>query len=456
MAHISPGDTAWLLVSAAMVLLMTPALAFFYGGMVRASSVLNMMLMNFGAIAVVAVLWVLVGYSMAFGNDIGFGLLGNPLQFLGLNGLMSPDAVVGTVPALAFVGFQAVFAIIAVALTSGAIADRARFAAWILFAALWALLVYFPVAHWVFAFDGVTATTGGWIATTLGAIDFAGGTAVHINAGAAGLALAIVLGRRIGFGQALMRPHSVPFVMLGAGLLWFGWFGFNAGSAVAANTTAAVAWVNTLVATGAACLAWLMVEQVRGGRMTAVGACSGIVAGLVAITPACAAVSPLGAIAVGVVAGVMCALAIEWKFRLGYDDSLDVVGVHLVGGLVGCLMIGFVATDAAPSGVSGLLYGGGFSLLGKQTIACLAVMTYSLVMTLLIAKVVDWTVGFRAHEDHELLGLDEALHGERAYELDRVDLSSLLPLRAGESVASAAEIKAARAEQVRHLYANAE
>jgi Amt family ammonium transporter len=425
MTQISPGDTAWLLVSAAMVLLMTPALAFFYGGMVRASSVLNMMLMNFGAIAVVAVLWVLVGYSMAFGDDLGGGLLGNPIEFFGLQGLMSPDAVVGTVPAMAFVGFQAVFAIIAVALTSGAIADRARFAAWIVFASLWALVVYFPVAHWVFSFDGVTAAKGGWIANSLGAIDFAGGTAVHINAGAAGLALAIVLGRRIGFGKALTRPHSVPFVMLGAGLLWFGWFGFNAGSSVAAGTTAAVAWVNTLVATGAACLAWLAVEQVRGGRMTAVGASSGIVAGLVAITPACAAVSPLGAIGIGVAAGILCALAIEWKFRLGYDDSLDVVGVHLVGGLVGCLLIGLLATDRAPNGVSGLFYGGGLDLLGRQAVACAVVLGYSLGATLLLAKLVDWWVGFRADEDHELQGLDLALHGERAYELEAIDLRTV-------------------------------
>jgi Amt family ammonium transporter len=426
MAHISPGDTAWLLVSAAMVLLMTPALAFFYGGMVRAKSVLNMMMMNFGAIAIVAVLWVMFGYSMAFGNDVGFGLLGDPREFFGLSGLMSPDAVVGTVPALAFVGFQAVFAIIAVALTSGAIADRARFASWIVFAALWATFVYFPVAHWVFSFDGVTASVGGWIASNLGAIDFAGGTAVHINAGAAGLALAIVLGRRIGFGRDAHRPHSVPFVMLGAGLLWFGWFGFNAGSAVTAGTTAAVAWVNTLVATGASCLAWLVVEQIRHRRMTAIGASSGIVAGLVAITPACAAVSPIGAIAVGVVAGVLCALAIEWKFRLGYDDSLDVVGVHLVGGLVGCLMIGVVATSAAPSGVSGILYGGGFALLGKQAIACVAVMSYSLIVSFGIAKFVDWMVGFRAAEEHEIQGLDEVLHDGPAYELDDVDPRKLV------------------------------
>jgi ammonium transporter, Amt family len=419
--HISPGDTAWLLVSAAMVLLMTPALAFFYGGMVRAKSVINMMMMNFGAIAIVAVLWVLFGYSMAFGNDVGLGLLGNPLQFFGLNGLMAPDAQVGTVPALAFVGFQAVFAIIAVALTSGAIADRARFPAWMVFAALWAVVVYFPVAHWVFAFDGVTASVGGWIAADLGAIDFAGGTAVHINAGAAGLALAVVLGRRIGFGRDAHRPHSVPFVMLGAGLLWFGWFGFNAGSAITAGTTAAVAWVNTLVATGAACLAWLLVEQIRHRRMTAIGACSGIVAGLVAITPACAAVSPVGAIAVGATAGVLCALAIEWKFRLGYDDSLDVVGVHLVGGLVGCLMIGIVATSAAPSGASGVLYGGGFALLGKQAIACVAVMSYSLLVSLGLAKLVDWVVGFRAPEEHEIVGLDEVLHDGPAYELDLIN-----------------------------------
>ena len=353
------GDTAWVLASAALVLLMTPGLALFYGGMVRAKSVLNMMMMSFGALALISVLWVLYGYSMAFGNDIGGGLLGSPTEFFGLEGLMGTEGIdkgfaasslVFTIPSMAFVGFQAVFAIITVALISGAIADRARFGPWLLFAGIWATVVYFPVAHWVFAFDGAESKTGGWIANNLLAIDFAGGTAVHINAGAAGLALAIVLGKRLGWRRDPMRPHNLPLVMIGAGLLWFGWFGFNAGSALAANGQAAEVWVTTLVATGAAALGWLLVERIRDGHATSLGAASGVVAGLVAITPSCSAVTPLGAIAVGVLAGVFCALAVGLKYRFGVDDSLDVVGVHLVGGLWGTIAVGFFASSSGHGG----------------------------------------------------------------------------------------------------------
>jgi ammonium transporter, Amt family len=417
MPEIDTGDTAWILTSTALVLLMTPAVAFFYGGMVRMKSVLNMMMMSFGAMALIAVLWVLYGYSFAFGDSVGgMGLLGDPTEFFGLKGLMSEDAISGTIPTMAFVAFQAMFAIITVALISGAIADRARFGTWMIFAGIWATVVYFPVAHWVFAFDG-DDYTGGWIANKLGAIDFAGGTAVHINAGAAGLALAIVLGKRVGFGKTAFRPHNLPFVMLGAGLLWFGWFGFNAGSALGANGTAAVAFMMTVVATAASALAWMLTERIRDGHATSLGAASGVVAGLVAITPACASVNVLGAIAVGVAAGVLCALAVGLKYRFGYDDSLDVVGVHLVGGVVGCLMIGLVATAEAPAGVTGLFYGGGFELLGKQSIAIVAVLAYSLVLTFVIGYLLNKTIGFRVDRDVEQSGVDVNEHAETAYEM---------------------------------------
>ena len=415
--EISAGDTAWVLTSAALVLLMTPGLALFYGGMVRSKAVLNMMMMSFGALALVSVLWVLYGYSLAFGDDLGLGLLGDPRQFAGLSGLLGPEAVVGTIPHMSFVAFQSVFAIITVALISGAIADRAKFGAWMVFAGVWATLVYFPVAHWVFAFDEVVVPTGGWIANDLAAIDFAGGTAVHVNAGAAALALALVLGRRHGWPQERMRPHNLPLVMIGAGLLWFGWFGFNAGSAVAANATASVAWMNTLVATGAAALAWLATEKLRDGHATSLGAASGVVAGLVAITPACSAVNPMGAIAIGVVAGALCALSVGLKYRLGLDDSLDVVAVHLVGGLTGTLMIGLVATSAAPAGVEGLVYGGGVGQLARQAGGALAVLAFSFGMSLLIAKAVDLALGFRIQDEDEVGGIDLATHAESAYDI---------------------------------------
>ena len=419
------GDTAWVLASAALVLLMTPGLALFYGGMVRAKSVLNMMMMSFGALALISVLWVLYGYSMAFGNDIGGGLVASPFEFFGLKGLMGTTGLEGgfaatslvfTIPSMAFVAFQAVFAIITVALISGAIADRARFGPWMVFAGIWATVVYFPVAHWVFAFNGAESETGGWIANKLLAIDFAGGTAVHINAGAAGLALAIVLGKRVGWRRDPMRPHNLPLVMLGAGLLWFCWFGFNAGSALSANGQAAEVWVTTMVATGAAALGWLLVERVRDGHATSLGAASGVVAGLVAITPSCSSVTPLGAIAIGALAGVLCALAVGLKYRFGIDDSLDVVGVHLVGGLWGTLAVGLFASAATTAGVDGLFYGGGVDQLWRQAVGAFAVLFFSFFVTLAIGYAIEKTMGFRIKPEDEVEGIDFTEHSETGYD----------------------------------------
>ncbi|GAB3816437.1 ammonium transporter [Tessaracoccus terricola] len=439
--ELSAGDTAWVLASAALVLLMTPALAFFYGGMVRAKSVLNMLMMSITTMAVVGVLWILVGFSMAFGDSIG-GVIGNPLTFAGLASLMSPDALVGTIPTMVFAGFQCAFAIIAVALVSGAVADRMKFSAWIVFAAVWALLVYFPAAHWVFAFDDSVSATGGFIANTIGAIDFAGGTAIHINAGAAALALCIVLGPRLGWGKSPMRPHNLTLVMLGAGLLWFGWFGFNGGSALAANGTAGVAWLNTVAGAAAAMIGWLVVERLRDGHATSLGAASGIVAGLVGITPACAAVSPLGALAIGLLAGVGCAFLIGLKNKLGYDDSLDVVGVHLGGGLIGTLAIGFLADPSSPTAAAGILYGGGFAVMWAQILGAGAVLVYSFVVTFVIAKVLDLVMGIRVTETAETAGIDQSEHAETGYDLSHVAYSShsvkqtiVVPVREEESVA---------------------
>ncbi|MFY0408372.1 ammonium transporter [Solicola sp. PLA-1-18] len=407
------GDTAWILASTALVLLMTPGLAFFYGGMVRAKSVLNMMMMSFIALAIVPVLWVLYGYSLAFDDDAFGGLVGG-LGKVGLQGV-TQESLSGTLPEYVFVGFQMMFAIITVALISGAIADRAKFTAWALFVVVWVSVVYFPVAHWVFAFDGDT-TTGGWIANKLQAFDFAGGTAVHINAGIAGLALALVLGKRVGFKRDPMRPHNLPFVLLGAGLLWFGWFGFNAGSAVAANGLAGLALVNTAAATAAAIIGWLVVEVVRDKHPTSLGGASGAIAGLVAITPACGVLSPVGSLALGLIAGVLCALAVGLKYKFGYDDSLDVVGVHLVGGLVGSLLIGLFATRANSGDVPGLFYGGGLDLLGKQAVASFAVLAYSFVLTYVIGKLIDVTIGFRISEEDEVSGIDLVEHLESGYD----------------------------------------
>ncbi|MGW4893458.1 ammonium transporter [Kitasatospora sp. NPDC004240] len=407
----SAGDTAFVLISAALVMVMTPGLAFFYGGMVRAKSTLNMLAMSFISLGIVSVLWVLYGYSLSFGPDAGAGLIGN-LDFLGMRGIGVTD-LTGTIPVTAFSAFQLMFAIITPALISGAIADRAKFAAWGLFIALWVSLVYFPVAHWVFFFDG---GNGGWLGDRNGVIDFAGGTAVHINAGVAGLALCLVLGKRVGFRKDPMRPHSLPLVMLGSGLLWFGWFGFNAGSALAANGVAAMALVNTQVATAAALLGWLVFEKIKHGAFTTLGAASGAVAGLVAITPACGSVSPLGAVAIGLIAGVACAAAVGLKYRWGFDDSLDVVGVHLVGGVVGSLLIGLFATGGVGQSAKGLFYGGGLEQLGKQAMGVAAVGAYSFVLSWLLGMAIHKTVGFRVAEEVEVAGIDQAEHAESAYD----------------------------------------
>ena len=326
----------------------------------------------------------------------------------------TPDA---TLPPILVAAFQALFAAITVALIAGAVADRMKFGAWMVFAGLWVTLVYLPVAHWVFAFDAPDGSVvGGWIANTLGAIDFAGGTAVHVNAGIAGLAVVLVLGRRLGWPHA-PRPHNLPATVLGAGILWFGWFGFNGGSALAAGTAASVVFLNTFAAACTALLAWLVVEKFRDGHATTLGAASGLIAGLVAITPSCGAVSPVGAVIIGVVAGTVCPFAIGLKRRFGYDDALDVVGVHLVGGILGTLLIGLLATDAAPNGRSGLFYGGGWELLGVQAVAAGAVIAYSFAVTSIIALVLHKTIGLRVSPDHEQQGLDLAVHGETAYDL---------------------------------------
>ena len=419
---LNTGDTAWVLASTALVLLMTPGLALFYGGMVRAKSVLNMMLMSMITIGIVSVLWVIYGFKLAFGykdnsqwyGEFSLSGLGSAVNELTNNGGVYP------IPLLAFAAFQLMFAIITPALISGAIADRTKFTAWAVFVTFWSTLVYFPVAHWVFAFGnkvGDTVTGAGFLAAR-GVEDFAGGTAVHINAGAAGLALAIVLGRRIGWRKESMRPHSMPLVLVGAGLLWFGWFGFNAGSALGANGIAALALLNTQVAAAAAALGWLLVEKIRDGHPTSLGVASGVVAGLVAITPACAFVAPWAAVLIGLFAGIFCALAVGLKYLFNFDDSLDVVGVHLIGGLWGCLSIGFFGSSSINSlGLDGLFYGGGATLLGKQAFGAFFVLTYSFIATLIIGFVIDKTIGFRVKAEAEIAGIDYDQHAETGYEL---------------------------------------
>ncbi|GIF16897.1 ammonium transporter [Actinoplanes teichomyceticus] len=419
---VSPdsGDTAWLLVSAALVLLMIPGLALFYGGMVRIKSTLNMLMMTFAALAVVSAIWVTYGYSLAFGPDAGAGLIGD-LSLAGMAGI-GPDAVTGSVPTLVFAAFQMMFAIITAALLSGAIADRAKFGTWVLFVAIWVTLVYAPIAHWVFTPDG-------WIAHHLRILDLAGGTVVEINSGASGLALAIVLGPRLGFRSDPMRPHSLPLVVLGAGLLWFGWFGFNAGSALAADGSAALAFFNTQVSGAAGIAGWLLVERLRDGHATTLGAASGAVAGLVAITPACGSVNPVCALLIGLAAGALCGYAVGLKHRLGLDDSLDVAGVHGVGGFLGTVLIGLLATATATGGPRGLLFGGGFSLLGRQALAAVTVALFSFAATWLIATALNRTAGFRVSPEHEHGGLDLAVHGESAYDLGVTGAHSGHPTR---------------------------
>jgi Amt family ammonium transporter len=419
---INSGDTAWMLASTALVLLMTPGLAFFYGGMVRTKSVLNMMMMSMISIGVVSVLWVIYGFELAFGYKADSPWYGS-FSFSGLGGVVNDFTNNGglyPIPVLVFAAFQLMFAIITPALISGAIADRAKFTSWAVFVAIWSTIVYFPVAHWVFAFGnkvGDTVTGAGFLASK-GLEDFAGGTAVHINAGAAGLALAIVLGKRVGWRKESMRPHSLPLVMLGSGLLWFGWFGFNAGSALAANGTAALAFMNTQVATAAALAGWLLVEKIRQGHPTSLGASSGVVAGLVAITPACAFVAPWAAVVIGLFAGIFCSLAVSLKYKFNVDDSLDVVGVHLVGGIWGSLAIGLFGASAVNSiGLDGLFYGGGTELLVKQAFGVAVVAVYSFIATLIIGYAIEKTIGFRVKRDVEVAGIDLNEHAETAYEM---------------------------------------
>jgi Amt family ammonium transporter len=404
-ASIDPAATAWLLTSTALVLLMTPGLAIFYGGMVRTTGVLNMIMMSFISIPLVTVTWLLVGYSLAFSDGGGGGLIGG-LSHAGLLGI-GPDTLHGSVPELLFVTFQLSFAIITAALISGAIADRAKFAAWMAFVPIWAIAVYCVVAHWVWAPDG-------WL-LKMGVLDYAGGLVVEIVSGSSALALALVLGPRLGFKVDAMRPHNLPFVLLGVGLLWFGWFGFNAGSALAANGVASAIFLNTLVAGCLGMLGWLSVEQIRDGKPTTFGAASGVVAGLVAITPSCGTVNTLGAAVVGMAAGVVCSFAVAVKFRLNYDDSLDVVGVHYVGGVVGVLLIGVLATEVMTGGPSGLFYGGGLAQLGKQALAMVVVSLYAFGASYVIATVIDRTIGFRVSPEDEASGVDFTQHAETAY-----------------------------------------
>ena len=405
MGEIDPAATAWLLASTALVLLMTPGLAIFYGGMVRTSGVLNMIMMSFISIPLVTVAWLLVGYSLAF-SDGGVGGFIGGLTHAGMRGI-GPDTVHGSVPELLYATFQLSFAIITAALVSGAIADRAKFAAWMVVVPIWTVVVYSVVAHWVWA-------PGGWL-FKLGVLDYAGGLVVEIVSGSSALALALVLGPRIGFKVEAMRPHNLPFVLLGVGLLWFGWFGFNAGSALAANGLASAIFLNTLVAGCLGMLGWLSVEQIRDGKPTTFGAASGVVAGLVAITPSCGTVNTLGAAVVGLLAGIVCSFAIGLKFKLNYDDSLDVVGVHLVGGVVGVLLIGFLATAVMTDGAQGLFSGGGPGLLGKQALAIVVVAAYAFTVSYGLAALIERVMGFRLSAEDEASGVDFTQHAETAY-----------------------------------------
>jgi Amt family ammonium transporter len=400
---VDSGDTAWVLASAALVLFMTPGLALFYGGLVRSKNVLGTMMQSVAAIGIVSVVWLLIGYSLAFGPDVG-GVIGG-LSNLGLAGVSdAPTSLAPTVPGFAFVAFQLMFAVITPALIAGAFAERVRFGGYVAFVALWSLLVYSPIAHWVWG--------GGFLgADGIGALDFAGGTVVHISAGAAALAAALFVGRRRGYPRGNFAPHNVPMVVLGAGILWFGWFGFNAGSALAANGVASSAFLATHLGAVGAMIGWLIPERLRHGRATAVGAATGAVAGLVAITPAAGFVSPVPALVIGLIAGVVCFVAVEAKSRLRYDDSLDAVGVHMVGGVVGALLTGvFASILVNPAGADG-----GWAQVGRQAVAVGVTLAFSFVATLVILAIVDRLVGFRVTEDAEDEGLDLAEHGESAY-----------------------------------------
>ncbi len=432
--EIDTGDTAWMLIAASLVLLMTPALALFYGGMSRQKSVLNMMMMSFGAMGVVGVIYLLWGWSMSYGSESVLGLFANPFEMFGLSGVIG-DATEwavsgsGAYPQVVDVAFQVTFAIITVALISGAIAERARFGTWLAFVGVWVTLAYFPLAHMVWGGGLLSHSDSGLAAMIFGTVDdgeggltaavapvdFAGGTVVHINAGMAALVLVLLIGKRLEFGRTAYRPHNLPLVMLGAALLWFGWFGFNAGSAFGANGAAGLAWVNTTAATAAAMLGWLLAERIRDGHATSLGAASGVVAGLVAITPAAGSVHPLGAIALGAIAGVLSALAVGLKHRFGYDDALDVVGVHLVAGLWGTIAIGLFATGTFGTDAGMFYSADGWRLLVVQIVIAVAALVFTTIMTA-IAWAICRPLGWRIDKADEQAGIDGAQHAESAYE----------------------------------------
>jgi Amt family ammonium transporter len=408
--EIDTGNTAWVLMAAALVLFMTPGLALFYAGMVRGKNVLGMLMQNVFAMGLLAILWVAIVFSLAFGDAGNGGVIGNfDFAFMKDVGVPLPSDdwfSFLTIPCVLFCAYQMTFAIITPALITGATADRLKFSAYAVFIGIWLVVVYGPVAHWVFA--------GGWLADP-GALDFAGGAVVHINAGAAALALVLILGPRRGWPREAMLPHSLPLTLIGTGILWFGWFGFNAGSALGANALASQALINTHLAAAAATCTWLLVEKLKTGHATTLGGASGAVAGLVAITPCAGFVNTTGALAIGAAAGVVCYLALKVKFWAKLDDSLDVLAVHLVGGLLGSILLGlFADPDVNPVG-EGLFFGGGLGLLGDQLIASVSVLAFSFGMSFAIGKAIDLTMGLRVTEEVEMVGLDRTLHAETAY-----------------------------------------
>ena len=415
MNAINTGDTAWLLVSTALVMLMTPGLALFYGGMVQGRNVLSTFMHSFFALGIVSVQWVVIGYSLAFSATHGHVIGG--LDYALLSGVGMEAKAGSTVPHLLFMAYQLMFAIITPALISGAYAERLKFSAYCLFTLLWTTLVYDPIAHWVWG-------PGGWLAE-LGALDFAGGTVVHVSSGISALVVALVLGKRVGYPHSRRPPHNLTMTVMGAGLLWFGWFGFNAGSALSANGQAALALVNTHLAAAAGALSWGLVEGVRLRKVTMLGVASGLVAGLVGITPAAGFVGPLGAIAIGASAGVVCYGGVLLKGRFGYDDALDAFGVHGVGGTLGAALTGVFAAKAWGAAGDGLLHGG-WRLFGVQLLGVGATIAYSVVVSFVLLKIVDKTVGLRVTRDEEREGLDTVLHGETGYELSQVTGGSLV------------------------------
>ncbi len=426
---VNSGDNAWILASSALVLFMTPGLAFFYAGMVRRKNALGMIMQNWVVMGLVGVVWVLVTYSLAFGVDWGGQGFVGTLHFAGLSHI-DTQIVPGealTISPITFVVFQMMFAVITPALITGTTADRLKFGSYCVFIVAWSVLVYAPIAHWVFS-------PTGWLFRR-GAEDFAGGTVVHINAAMGGLGLLLVIKNRKGWPGTPMRPHNVPFTVLGAGMLWFGWFGFNAGSALAANNLSAHAFLNTNTATAMAILAWIVTEKIKNGKSTTLGGASGAVAGLVAITPSCGYVNLLGALVIGIAAGALCCLACSLKFRFGRDDALDVLGVHFVGGVVGAVLIGFFGTNSFNAAAKkGLFYGGDAQLLGNQALGVICVAGFSLVVSYLIAQVIDKTMGLRVSEEDEEIGLDISQHEESAYDFESVLSGVTNALSGGESI----------------------